>query len=363
MKHRRRFLFLWGSVALLVLAGLYIWALQLRRPPLKSLEKALHSITTARQENLKESSRELLINAERLLKRAEESILRENKRMTPLVTYREADSLLKEAAQMADKAIKTARETRSKAQLTQKSEITQLYDSLEVWRAELDEDLIHSDSEILYRHAKSLLSLALDYNSRGLDGDASLCTDSTLKVFSQLTETRIRLRRAVDLRARNASQWASKTIQQSKNSGGIAFLVDKSSHNLYVIKKGKIVDTIKCELGYNSTNQKKMSGDGATPEGMYKVIEVKKYSKYYKALLLDYPNASDRERFRKNKAAGIIPGDAKIGSLIEIHGNGGENRDWTDGCVAVTDRDMDRIMKLAVVGTPVTIIRFWDKAQ
>ena len=47
---------------------------------------------------------------------------------------------------------------------------------------------------------------------------------------------------------------------------------------------------------------------------------------------------------------------AKIGGLIEIHGNGGKGIDWTEGCVALTDREMDTVFKIVRVGTPVTII-------
>jgi len=363
MNRRSRGLIVWGSVAVLVLAGLYIGGLQLRRPPLESMKKALHAIAAAKVENDNKVSGETLNKAEELLKQAEASIRRENRRMIPFVTYTEADSLLHEAAQLAERALQTAKESHSRVRLIQKSEIAKLSDSLDIWRAILDEDLIHSDSEILYRNAKALLRLAVDYNSRGLSGDASVCTDSALKVFSLLTQARIEMRKAVDSRAQDAAQWISRTMMQSKKSGGIAFLVDKSTHNLYVVKAGKVTDSIRCEFGYNSSYQKIMAGDGATPEGMYKVKEVKNQSKFYKALLLDYPNSSDRERFKNNLAAGIIPGDAKIGSLIEIHGHGGENRDWTDGCIAVTDHDMDRIMKMAAVGTPVTIIRIWDKSK
>ncbi len=59
---------------------------------------------------------------------------------------------------------------------------------------------------------------------------------------------------------------------------------------------------------------------------MYKIIEKKQngQTKYYKALLLNYPNEDDKKRFLANKKNGIISKDAKIGNLIEIHGNGGK---------------------------------------
>jgi murein L,D-transpeptidase YafK len=96
----------------------------------------------------------------------------------------------------------------------------------------------------------------------------------------------------------------------------------------------------------------------ATPEGMYKITQKFDGSKtkYYKALLLDYPNEEDKEKFRSEIQHGSLPASAKIGGLIEIHGNGGKGIDWTEGCIALTDTEMDVIFKIAKVGTPVTII-------
>ena len=79
-------------------------------------------------------------------------------------------------------------------------------------------------------------------------------------------------------------------------------------------------------------------------------------TKYHKALLIDYPNETDREEFRKEIARGTLPSTAKIGNLIEIHGDGGRGVDWTEGCMALTDSEIDVIFKIAKEGTPVTIV-------
>ncbi len=72
--------------------------------------------------------------------------------------------------------------------------------------------------------------------------------------------------------------------------------------------------------------------------------------------MLDYPNAEDRTRFRRLKRAGQMPRDQEIGSLIEIHGQGGRSRDWTKGCVALENADMDELAPRVHVGTAVTIV-------
>ena len=155
--------------------------------------------------------------------------------------------------------------------------------------------------------------------------------------------------------------WVDETLAASKRSGRAALIVDKSAHSLYVIQKGRLHATFPCELGRNPAFQKRYAGDGATPEGKYRVTKVKKRgSKYYKAVLLDYPNSRDRERHADARAAGSIPEGAGPGGYIEIHGMGGKGLDWTDGCVAVSNGDMDEILRHVDVGTPVTIVRKSD---
>jgi murein L,D-transpeptidase YafK len=123
-----------------------------------------------------------------------------------------------------------------------------------------------------------------------------------------------------------------------------------------LLSAGRIIKSYSCDLGFNSGHDKNKKGDGATPEGMYRITKVMNVSKYYKALKLNYPNQADREKFRMNKRAGLIAANASIGGLIEIHGSGGTARDWTDGCVAISNGDMDDLIKKVGVGTPVTIV-------
>lgn len=160
---------------------------------------------------------------------------------------------------------------------------------------------------------------------------------------------------------KNRRQWrrlADETIAQSKRQGTSAFIVDKLNRKLHVYQSGKRVATFTAELGAKGLNRKLHSGDQATPEGQYRVTEVRGpgRTKYYKALMLDYPNAEDRARFAHGRKSGQVPLRAGIGSLIEVHGEGGQGRDWTDGCVALTNRDMDKVFARARVGTPVTIV-------
>jgi lipoprotein-anchoring transpeptidase ErfK/SrfK len=153
-------------------------------------------------------------------------------------------------------------------------------------------------------------------------------------------------------------RWKDETIAWSRREGRAAIVVFKEAHLLTLFVRGSAVGTYKIDLGFNWTADKALEGDGATPEGRYRVVarmgNVR--SIYYKALLLDYPNAEDRARFTRARRSGGVPAWSRIGGLIEIHGGGGRSQDWTSGCVAIANRDMDELFDRVGVGTPVTIV-------
>lgn len=151
---------------------------------------------------------------------------------------------------------------------------------------------------------------------------------------------------------------AEQTIDESRYGRDAAIVVDKNARLLHLYRSGRRERSFPVELGANGIERKLHAGDRATPEGRYRVT-VKKAggaTRYYLALLIDYPNAQDRMRFEHAVKTGAIPRSTGVGGLIEIHGFGGEGRDWTDGCVALSNQDMDRLYPLVSVGTPVTIV-------
>ena len=114
----------------------------------------------------------------------------------------------------------------------------------------------------------------------------------------------------------------------------------------------------KAELGKNWVGDKRVKGDHATPEGMYKITKKfdSRKTKYYKALLLDYPNAEDIAKFKSEIAKGTLPSSAKIGGLIEIHGNGGKGLTGQKDVLRLLIRRWIYFLKLTAPGTPVTIV-------
>lgn len=150
----------------------------------------------------------------------------------------------------------------------------------------------------------------------------------------------------------------SDTVTWSQKTGGVAIVVFKDSHRLTVYDNGKAVRSFAADMGLKSVNDKLHAGDSATPEGRYSITAKKGLgrSTYYKALLLDYPNDEDRATFERMRRAGRIPRGARLGGMIEIHGEGGRGKDWTKGCVALSNSDIDVLFTKVGVGTPVTIV-------
>ena len=133
-------------------------------------------------------------------------------------------------------------------------------------------------------------------------------------------------------------------------------LIEKKERRLTLFSKGEPLKTYKIALGGNPIGPKERQGDNKTPEGTYVIDSRNKDSRYHLSLRLSYPNEKDRKRARE---LGVSPGGD-----IMIHGikNGfswvGDLHagvDWTKGCIAVTDEEIEEIDKLVPNGTVVEI--------
>jgi tetratricopeptide (TPR) repeat protein len=133
-------------------------------------------------------------------------------------------------------------------------------------------------------------------------------------------------------------------------------LIEKKKRRLTLISKDTVIKTYKIALGANPVGPKERKGDKKTPEGTYTIVSRNRHSKYHLSLRISYPNKKDIKRARE---LGVSPGGD-----IMIHGIknglswvGGYHTeiDWTDGCIAVTNKEMEEIARLVPVGTPVEI--------
>ncbi|HTY61772.1 MAG TPA: L,D-transpeptidase [Acidobacteriota bacterium] len=159
--------------------------------------------------------------------------------------------------------------------------------------------------------------------------------------------------------AANRAQWekaAQDLLRWTRRTARTAILVDKLEHRCLLLAAGRVEKVYVVNLGRNWYRLKSQEQDASTPEGEYKVKSKLPSSGFGRALLLDYPNATDRARFIELKKAGTISGSARIGGGIEIHGGGRHNSDWTDGCVSLENAEMGDLYKSAYIGMPVTIV-------
>jgi murein L,D-transpeptidase YafK len=148
----------------------------------------------------------------------------------------------------------------------------------------------------------------------------------------------------------SVSAFAAETVSIDK------VLIEKKARRLVLLSKENAFKTYKIALGRNPTGAKEKEGDNKTPEGIYKIDSRNKKSAYHLSLHISYPNEDD---IKKAKELGVSPG-----GNIMIHGirNGfgwlGSFHtwlDWTKGCIAVTNKEIEEIYKLVPNGTVVEI--------
>lgn len=157
------------------------------------------------------------------------------------------------------------------------------------------------------------------------------------------------------------AQWqrmARETIAWSKKHKASAIVVSKAERSLTLYRNGQKVVSYPVRLGFNGIKEKRYQGDGATPEGRYRVAgkRGRGQTQFYRALLLDYPNQEDRRRFLNDRQKGRIPAFRDIGGQIEIHGVESELMAQTLGCVMLENPQMAALFERVDNGTPVTIV-------
>lgn len=145
--------------------------------------------------------------------------------------------------------------------------------------------------------------------------------------------------------------------------------VYKEKRRLYVIQANVLVRDYPVALGFQPQGDKEKAGDGRTPEGEFKVASKECMGRFSKTLRIDYPDKRHAERayfsgllsasqFKEIQTAldkkMKPPIDNPIGGRVAIHG-GGAHKDWTDGCIALYDSDLEELFQIAQVGSPISI--------
>ena len=328
------------------------------KPPTGKMEHALEILSEAGKNKADTYSKKLYTEAKIFYDSAMVNWQRENKRFLFFRHYDKvlmfAELCVKKASQAGDNSISTS--SNLKIKLKQKIDslnnlvvqIDQLFNTYpltsEIRNRISTGKIMLKEAEIVYNKAQYLQANRKITDAEYLLTESYEYASANLKTYFKSYSL--------------WKRWTEKTLNESKKNRDYSIIIDKFSRKCFIYLSGSKKYEFDAELGKNWVGDKRTKGDMATPEGMYKIT--KKFdggkTKYYKALLLDYPNDEDKEKFRSEIAHGSLPASAKIGGLIEIHGNGGKGIDWTEGCIALTDNEMDVVFKIVRVGTPVTII-------
>jgi murein L,D-transpeptidase YafK len=151
----------------------------------------------------------------------------------------------------------------------------------------------------------------------------------------------------------NGTYRISTSSFQTPQEHVTGILIKKSKGKMYLVNERKALRTYDIDLGFSPRGDKKSEGDGKTPEGNYYINRKNPQSEFYLSLGISYPNLNDQAEAHR---LGVDPGGD-----IFIHGQGRWGRgktgiDWTRGCIAITDTEMNEVFDLVQVGTPVTIL-------
>lgn len=356
MKVKRRTI---AGVGIIVLAtaGLAVWIYKAPKPPLNEMKMALESLSEAKKAEAQTYAASAYKQAEQAYDSAMVCWAEENKRFFLFRNYTDLNKWIAVTIEKAAEAEGLSGKRLKSAGSKLREGIALLERKIDTYKRYYKH--LPLPSNVSKAHHKGVIKLSeakFAWENKRL-GEAE-------KSYQQAKE----LINSSNSKAENLlSTWFSEhsawqkqaqtAIQQSAN-GKKVIVVDKLAHTCTVYQNKKAIRTFNAELGVNWMGDKKKKGDKATPEGNYQITQKKSgaSTKFYKALLINYPNADDRKRFQQNKKSGLIPAKADIGNLIEIHGLGGKGLDWTDGCVALKNDDMDALYKLVAVGTPVVII-------
>ena len=164
---------------------------------------------------------------------------------------------------------------------------------------------------------------------------------------------RIRLLTGVVLALLSGPTWAQVT---SKPLHADRVVVLKKERTLQLLSQGRVVKAYRVALGGDPVGPKARQGDHRTPEGAYVLDSRNVHSQFYKSIHISYPSTRDRAAAR---AQGVSPGgDVFVHGLPKGYGWVGAShrlKDWTDGCIAVTNEEIDEIWAAVADGTPIEI--------
>lgn len=352
-----RLLFI-GSIVGLVLIIFILFAFIYPDPPVDLIERARNEIALARREKAKIYAEKKFNEAEKLYSKLLEEWKFQNSRFFLFRNFSKIENYSLQIIALCQESRIEARDN-----LENLSNNLRINFEKQLKTAKLCDTLIKYlpfPKELIKNYTKLKLSLLQSYNyykNAEYKKSENLLND-ILENYKNTTDEIIIITKNYFKDYNKWLEWYDNLVKWSKENKAYAILVDKMAKICRLYNTGKVVAEYPAELGRKWMGNKHYQGDNATPEGKYKIIKKlgRNQTKYYKAFLLNYPNEDDKKRFNEEKKKGNIPVNAKIGGLIEIHGEGGKGIHWTNGCVALNNHHMDELFNKVGIGTPVLIV-------
>ncbi len=327
------------------------------KPPLEEINSARESLASAKGKMAGQYANETLKEAESLYKWAMKEWQTQNGKFFVFRDYSLTRDLALKSINKSTNAGKEAKNVKTKLKNNVESELADLRKQIARFEKYYKQLVLGRSVINAFNKGKTrFLEAQIEYKKNDFQQAAKLAKKASESISQAEKAAHVKL---LDF-YHNYPVWQKNTqlAYSLSKKGQTVILVDKIQSTLIILKGGKEFKSFTAEFGTSWMGDKFFEGDKATPEGVYKVVEKKSKSKtkYYKALLINYPNNEDQKRYDKMVKSGEIPRKTGIGSLIEIHGDGGKGVHWTDGCVALENKEMDEVFNHCSVNTPVIIV-------
>ena len=347
-----------GLAIIILLSGLaFVIIKKAPTPPIPEMKIAQEALSSAQKANAQVYARDAFKQAQLAYDSAMKSWSAENGRFFLFRDYSQVNNWITVAIEKADEAQKLSGKRSRSTSSRVKEGLILLEKKADIFRRYYKKMPLPTSISETYNRGILKLSEARHAWENHHFAEAEKHYSAAWELINKAeNRTETLVRKWLESQA-NWQQLAKQAVQMSANNKKI-ILIDKFAHTCTIYQNKKPLRIFSIELGPNWMGDKIRKGDKATPEGIYRITEKKKGSetKFHKALLISYPNNEDVQRFQVAKNNGLVSAKTEIGGLIEIHGSGGKGIDWTDGCIALENNDMDVLFRLVAVNTPVIIV-------
>ena len=344
-------------VVFIGLTGYSLFIYYTNKPPVEEVNMARESLALAKKKHAGQYASETLKEAERLYNWSMKEWKTQNGRFFVFRDFTLTRDLALKSINISTNAGNEAKTVKNKLQNNVESDLENLEKQIAKFEKYYKNLVLGKTIINSFNKGKTqYLEAKIEFKKNDLQKAARLAKKASEGISQAEKSAHIKL---LDF-YRNYPSWQKNTqlAYQLSKKGQTVILVDKIQSACIILKGGKEYKTFSAEFGKSWMGDKLYAGDKATPEGVYKILEKKNSAKtkYYKALLINYPNSDDQKRYDKMVKSGEISKRTGIGGLIEIHGEGGKGVHWTDGCIALENKEMDFVFSQCSINTPVIIV-------